>query len=120
MKRRASVSCLDYMPIDKKLRSVLSRKRRLSYNLASFVKKVRFSDPEPESNDIYIVITELNEPEYHYEGQISSSDQLAYLFSSDPRDHAATDIQRVVRGWLKRKVFKKTDLSFCFNSMAIT
>lgn len=57
-----------------------------------------------ELSDIYLSINEINciisEKHQIY---ISSSNLMSYTFSNDPRDIAATDIQRIFRGWSQRK-----------------
>jgi hypothetical protein len=102
------------------MRGIEDRKRRGSYTgLPNPVKRIRLSlCPEDEQNDICIVVSELEESKYRYVEYLPSENMMAYIFSSDPRDIAATDIQRVFRGWQKRRVFKK-DLSSCFNMLII-
>ena len=108
-KRAVSPELFDYR-VFKKGRFFEKRVNKRRHSQACVVSNKRLCP------DIYLTVTDIIEPIPEIGPlYISSANLMAYTFSGDPRDRAATDIQRVFKGWVQRR----RGLVLQFNSISL-
>lgn len=121
-KRRASMTMVYERPTKfRHLIAPILYNRKRARDCSFIPEGFKKGKTSPDQGSIGLCISDLPPaPKAKVDIYLHPSFWLQYAYSSDPREYAARDIQRVFKGWsLRQKLSVKDELSNTFSAMGI-